>query len=116
MRSEREAKISDVNKPVIGLRPLKERNKRSEAMIGKTLRKKINSVFSRTTRGERIQRSCLRDHFKHLTAFYVNICFIAQYTKIHDTYRFLLFVFLIFFSLDFLPTARPLLKQNNNTH
>lgn len=33
MRSEREAKISDVNKPVIGLRPLKERNKRSEAMI-----------------------------------------------------------------------------------
>ena len=33
MRSEREAKLSDVNKPVIGLRPLKERNKRSEAMI-----------------------------------------------------------------------------------
>lgn len=33
MRSEREAKISHVNKPVIGLRPLKERNKRSEAMI-----------------------------------------------------------------------------------
>lgn len=33
MRSERAAKISDVNKPVIGLRPLKERNKRSEAMI-----------------------------------------------------------------------------------
>ena len=80
----------------------------------KTLRKKINSVFSRTTRGERIQRSCLRDHFKHLTAFYVNICFIAQYTKIHDTYRFLLFVFLIFFSLNFLPTAHPLLKQNSN--
>lgn len=33
MRSEREAKLSDVNKPVIGLRPLKERNKRSGAMI-----------------------------------------------------------------------------------
>ena len=33
VRSEREAKLSDVNKPVIGLRPLKERNKRSEAMI-----------------------------------------------------------------------------------
>lgn len=33
MRSERKAKLSDVNKPVIGLRPLKERNKRSEAMI-----------------------------------------------------------------------------------
>ena len=33
MRSEREAKLSDANKPVIGLRPLKERNKRSEAMI-----------------------------------------------------------------------------------
>ena len=55
------------------------------------------------------------DHFKHLTAFYVNIlCFIAQYIKIHDTYRFLLFVF--FLSLDFLPTIHPLLKQNSDVH
>ena len=54
------------------------------------------------------------NHFKHLTTSYVNICFIAQYIKIHDTYRFLLFVFLIFFSLNFLPTAHPLLKQTSN--
>ena len=39
-----------------------------------------------------------------------------QYIKIHDTYRFLLFVFLIFFSLDFLPTAHPLKKQKSNIH
>lgn len=49
MRSEREAKISDVNyKPVIGLRPLKERNKRSEAMIEKQvdkLKKKNTQMF-----------------------------------------------------------------------
>ena len=31
--------------------------------------------------------------------------------KIHDTCRFLLFVFLIFFSLHFLPTAHPFLSK-----
>lgn len=48
MRSERAAKISDVNKPVIGLRPLKERNKRSEAMIEEQvdkLKKKNTPMF-----------------------------------------------------------------------
>lgn len=48
MRSERAAKISDVNKPVIGLRPLKERNKRSEAMIEEQvdkLKKKNTQMF-----------------------------------------------------------------------
>ena len=48
MRSERAAKISDVNKPVIGLRPLKERNKRSEAMIEEQvdkLKKKHSNVL-----------------------------------------------------------------------
>ena len=33
MRSDRDTKMSGSNKPVIGLRPIKERNKRSEAMI-----------------------------------------------------------------------------------
>ena len=33
MRGDRETKMSIRNKPVMGLRPIKERNKRSEAMI-----------------------------------------------------------------------------------
>lgn len=48
MRSERKAKLSDVNKPVIGLRPLKERNKRSEAMIEEQVdkfKKKLSNVL-----------------------------------------------------------------------
>lgn len=46
MRSDRETKMSGHNKPVIGLRPIKERNKRSEAMIEEQVGNSINVEIS----------------------------------------------------------------------
>ncbi|CAH3196062.1 unnamed protein product [Porites evermanni] len=63
MRSEREAKLSDVNKPVIGLRPLKERNKRSEAMIEEQLllMRETQNVLYRTL--ENLEKALTEDEF-----------------------------------------------------
>lgn len=63
----RETKIPD-NKPVIGLRPIKERNKRSEAMIEEQVIKKTNEfqLFFYMERMRRVTFSNWKINLSHI--------------------------------------------------